>query len=321
MKRKHLSFLLTLLFCLLFAAGAWAWPPGWQKGFIEENEYYIDTDTGVTIYTVEKKLKRAIPKKNRKAVLLIHGFGIGYPYYDLQFEDYSMMEFLARRGFYVYAVDQRGYGRSTPVSGLTIRGEQSAEDLKSIIDFIKEKAKVDKVNLVGHSWGGVVAIILAGRFQEDVEEMVVIGSPYKAMHPGFQGAADALIALAKAGVDFIPNTHHLTVADSLYSYDDEVIELYQNWVEAMYPMVPTGLLLDMEFYEYSDYVPQIEVPTLLINGANEYVVDFDDAFDFLNDLAAEEKDLLTLGNAPHLVFLEKIAHRRLNQAVANWFLK
>ena len=167
----------------------------------------------------------------------------------------------------------------------------------------------------------VVAIILAGKFHEDVEEMVVIGSPYKVMHPGFQGAADALIALAKAGVDYIPNTHHLTVADSLYSYDDEVIELYQNWVETMYPMVPTGLLLDMEFYEYSDYVPQIEAPTLLINGANEYVVDFNDAFDFLNDLAAEEKDLLTLGNAPHLVFLEKIAHRRLNQAVANWFLK
>jgi pimeloyl-ACP methyl ester carboxylesterase len=321
MKKRHLSFLLTLLFCLLFATGAWARHSGWKKCFIEENEYYIETDTGITIYTVEKKLKRSIPKKNREAVLLIHGFGIGYPYYDLQFKDYSMMEFLARRGFYVYAVDQRGYGRSTPVSGLTIRGEQSAEDLKSVIDFIKEKAGVDKVNLVGHSWGGVVAIILAGRFHEDVEGMVVIGSPYKAMHPGFQGAADALIELAKAGVDYIPNTHHLAVADSLYSYDDEVIELYQDWVETMYPMVPTGLLLDMEFYEYSDYVPQIEVPTLLINGANEYVVDFNDAFDFLNDLAADEKDLLTLGNAPHLVFLEKIAHRRLNHAVANWFLK
>jgi len=68
-------------------------------------------------------------------------------------------------------------------------------------------------------------------------------------------------------------------------------------------MVPADLLLDMEFYEYRDHTPQIKLSMLLINGANEYVLNFNYAFDLLNDLVAEKKDLLTLESVPHHVFL------------------
>jgi len=39
------------------------------------NEYLVDTPSGMTIYTIEKKLSNYSPGK---ATLLIHGVGIGH---------------------------------------------------------------------------------------------------------------------------------------------------------------------------------------------------------------------------------------------------
>ena len=131
MNKKCAAIFLVVIFCLFMPTSILAGTPAWQKMPLEKNEYFVETNTGVTIYVVEKKLRRTFPAGERKAVLLIHGFGIGYAYYDLEYKDYSMMEHLARNGFDVFAVDQRGYGQSSPVSGLSVRAEQSVMDLKS----------------------------------------------------------------------------------------------------------------------------------------------------------------------------------------------
>lgn len=321
MKRRTLIFSLALLSCLLIVTVAWARPPAWQRIPIEKNEYYIDTDTGMSIYAVEKKLRRSIPEKRRKAVLLIHGSGVGYAYWDLEIEDYSMMEFLARFGFDVFAVDQRGFGKSTIPNGLDVTGEASADDLKSVIDFIKTRTGLEKVDIVGHSWGSVVAVYLAGKYPDDIGKIVLMGSTYLTVNIQFQPVVAFLIGLAKSGVPYVPNQHHLTVEGSLYSYEQEVVDYYKALVGQFYPSIPTGPFLDLDSLDYTNYVPLITHPTLLINGASEYVVDRDDSFELLNDLDAEEKDLLTMGNALHLVVLEEIAHSRLNVAVASWLLQ
>jgi len=56
-----------------------------------------------------------LDKHKRPSVLLIHGrSAYAAPSYDLQFgSDYSWMDYLAHRGFDVYALDLQGYGGST----------------------------------------------------------------------------------------------------------------------------------------------------------------------------------------------------------------
>jgi pimeloyl-ACP methyl ester carboxylesterase len=321
MKRKNLTLVFILLSYLFFASSAWAWPPSWQKMPIEKNEYFIETDTEIGIYTVEKKLRRTIPMKDRKAVLLIHGSGVGYAYWDLECEGYSMMDFLSRLGFYVYAVDQRGFGMSSRPDGLSVTAEASANDLKSVIDFIKKRTHVKKVDIVGHSWGAVVCMYLAEAWPEDIGKIVLMGATYETVHPQFQPVVNFLIQLAKGGASYIPNQHHLTVENSLYSYDEDVIDCYKTLVGEMYPFMPTGPFLDLDTYDYTSFVPDIVHPTFLINGVHEYVVDRDDSFQLLEDLRAEKKDLLTIGNAYHLIVLEEIAHTRLYWATASWLLQ
>lgn len=319
---KKLMFFMGILLCFSVSVVVFSYPPAWERIPIEKNEFFIDTDTGMSLYVAEKKLRRSISDKDRRAVLLIHGSGVGYMFWDLAIEDYSMMEFLSRFGFDVFAVDQRGFGRSSKPSGLEVSGESSADDLKSVIDFIRERTGVDKVDLVGHSWGAVVALYLAVKCPENIGKMVLMGATYKTVHPNFQPVVDYLIWLASVqGVPYIPNQHHLNVEQSLYTYEEDVVDYYKTMIDASYPQIPTGPFLDLDSFDYVDYVPQISHPTLLINGALEYVVDRDDSFEFLSDLDAEKKDLLTIGNAYHLVTLEEVAHERLNRAVVHWLLQ
>jgi len=282
---------------------------------IQREEYFIDTPSGVTIYTVEKKISSSSP---RKAVLLIHGFGVGWACWDLNIKDYSMMELLTREGFDVFAVDQRGYGRSTKVNGLSVTSEECANDLKSVIDFIKNLSHIEKVDIVRHSFGGMVAVCLAGKYLERVGKIVSIGSPYKVLNPSFQLVTNELIELAHEGIPYTPNVHHLTIEEHLYSYEQEVVDTYKDLIDQLYPEWPTGIALDIGHLKHSEYVPRIAAPTLLVNGALEYVVSLDDAMQCLNDLGAKQKALLVIGNAYHLLFLEEMAHRSVNQAVLAW---
>jgi pimeloyl-ACP methyl ester carboxylesterase len=283
---------------------------------VQREEHFVDTPSGVTIYTVEKRLTSSHPTE---AVLLIHGIGVGWACWDIDIKDYSMMEFLAREGFDVFAIDHRGYGKSTKVDGLTVTSEACANDLKSVIDFIIKLRGIEKINVVGHSFGGMVVACLAGKYPEFVERIVLIGSPYKAIPPSFQSVADELIKQANKGVSYFPNVHHLTVEEHLYSYAQEVVDTYKEMVAQSYLECAMGIILDVASLKHSKYIPNITAPTLLINGALEYVVDPDDAVQCLNDLGAKQKALLVIGNAYHLVFLEKTAHRNMNQAVLAWF--
>ena len=282
---------------------------------IQKNEYFIDTPSGITIYTVEKKLSNS---SSRKAVLLIHGVGAGYVCWDLDIKDYSLMELLAREGFDVFAVDQRGYGKSTKPDGLTVTSKVCADDLKSVIDFIRNLRHLEKVDIVGHSFGGMVAVCLTGKYPEYIEKVVLIGCPYKVLHPDFKPVVDELIELANKGVLYAPNDINLTIEEYLYSYEPEVVDTYKGLVDQSYPEYPTGIFLDVESLKHSEYIPNIAAPTLLINGALEEVVEPDDAMQCLNDLGAKQKALLVVGNAYHCVWLEEIAHRSIYEAVLGW---
>ena len=56
----------------------------------------------------------ALRDGNNRVVLFIHGAGTpGEVSFDVPYRDYSWMEFLARAGFDVFAMDMTGYGRST----------------------------------------------------------------------------------------------------------------------------------------------------------------------------------------------------------------
>src|ERR1700753_2442844 len=98
-----------------------------------------------------------------RILLFVHG--ATYPAetaFDLPIEGVSMMDLIAQRGFDVYLVDVRGYGRSTrppemsqpPEANKPIVSTQvAAHDLGVAVDYILKKRNVAKIDVMGWSWG------------------------------------------------------------------------------------------------------------------------------------------------------------------------
>lgn len=107
--------------------------------------------------------------KGKPAIIFLHG---GPGYNSFSFEA-STAERLAGEGYYVIVFDQRGCGRSENPGDSKYDFDEAVADL----DNIYEKYGVKKAVLLGHSWGGALAIVFAERNPGKVEKLVLISAP------------------------------------------------------------------------------------------------------------------------------------------------
>jgi proline iminopeptidase len=70
--------------------------------------------------------------------------------------------------------DQRGTGQShtSPLDSTTINLKQSVRDISSLL----KKLKIDRVTIVGHSWGAMLAVNFAIAHPAQINKLVLIGS-------------------------------------------------------------------------------------------------------------------------------------------------
>jgi pimeloyl-ACP methyl ester carboxylesterase len=80
------------------------------------------------------------------------------------------MDFIAERGFDVYALDLPGYGRSTRPAAMDqpatenapfMRTTDAAKALGAVVDFVRARRGVERVNLIGWSWGTTITATYA----------------------------------------------------------------------------------------------------------------------------------------------------------------
>lgn len=72
--------------------------------------------------------------------------------------------------YFVVFYDQRGTGLSPRVAAKELTKENMIEDLHSIVEYY---GKGNKVNIIGHSWGGMLASSYLGKYPETVNKIVL----------------------------------------------------------------------------------------------------------------------------------------------------
>lgn len=122
--------------------------------------------------------------KGKPTIIFLHG---GPGYNSFSFEA-STAENLAKEGYYVIVYDQRGCGRSAQPSGSEYTFNEAIKDLNDIYS----QYNISKATLIGHSWGGTLAIMFAGQHPEKVSSLVLTGSPVS-----YQQTFKAIIANCK----------------------------------------------------------------------------------------------------------------------------
>jgi pimeloyl-ACP methyl ester carboxylesterase len=133
--------------------------------------------------------------------------------FDLQFENYSWMAFLARAGFDVFALDQTGYGFSPrprmddpcnasngqqkallipnplpapcpPSYPFTLTtGQSDWDEIDTVVNYLRVLRGVEKVSLIGWSLGGPRMGGYAARHPEKVDRLVLDAPLYDRAEP------------------------------------------------------------------------------------------------------------------------------------------
>jgi pimeloyl-ACP methyl ester carboxylesterase len=127
-------------------------------------EFYVPArDSGIRIYVRNKRPAEMTAFSPARTILFVHG--ATYPSetaFDLRLDGVSWMEFIASRGFDVYLLDIRGYGRSTRPPQMSeppenhpplARGGDAVADVGVVADWILARRELSRLNLLGWSWG------------------------------------------------------------------------------------------------------------------------------------------------------------------------
>jgi pimeloyl-ACP methyl ester carboxylesterase len=139
-------------------------------------------DPGVELYLRNKRAASG-PGAPGRTVLLVHGLTYpGSAVFDLPLDGRSWMDVIAARGFDVWSVDIRGYGRSSRPDIFTRPADEAppyldaataTRDLEAAADFIRGHRGLDRISLVAWSWGSVLAARHAAEHPERVERLVL----------------------------------------------------------------------------------------------------------------------------------------------------
>ena len=209
-------------------------------------------------------------------VVLLHGWG----------QNIAMMKPIGDRlqkNHRITILDFPGFGESEePKIALTVY------DYCEILEELLKKLKVKKPVIMGHSFGGRIAIIYASR--NEVEKVVLFGSPCirKEVKPSLK--LRMLKSLKK-----IPGINKLEgfAKNHMGSRD------YKNASEVM-----KKILVNVVNEDLSECAKKINVPTLLIWGDRDTEAPVEDAKKL--EKIIPDAGLIVLPNSTHYAYLENL---------------
>ena len=137
-----------------------------------------------------------------RSLLFVHG--ATYPAhtsFDLKLDGVSWMDYVAARGYDVYLLDIRGYGKSTrpkemddkaEANAPIVRGVTAVKDISAVVDFILKRRNISRLNLMGWSWGTTLMATYTTQNAGKVERLVLFAPSWIRSTPSLVAAPGPL---------------------------------------------------------------------------------------------------------------------------------
>lgn len=154
-----------------------------QTQLVSEDIMVKSPDQGIEIFVRNKRPASMTAFRPERTVVFVHG--ATYPAhtaFDLKLGGQSWMEYIASRGYDVYLLDLRGYGKSTRPKEMTekpeanpplVRGDTAVKDIGTVVDFVLARRNIPRVNLIGWSWGTALMATYTTQNNPKVERLVL----------------------------------------------------------------------------------------------------------------------------------------------------
>lgn len=156
---------------------------------VQRRDFFVDSDPGIHLFVREVVIGSEPADVLGEPILLIHGARVpGLASFDLAVPGGSFAADLAKRGFDVYVMDVRGYGRSSrPIEmeeprdahSPLVRSNDAAHDISAVVDAICRRRSAARVTLFGWATGGQWAGYYASIYPGKVRALILLNSLYR----------------------------------------------------------------------------------------------------------------------------------------------
>jgi pimeloyl-ACP methyl ester carboxylesterase len=295
------------------------------------NEIMIASDTpGISLFVRNKRradLSRFTPDNT---VLFVAGST--YPAsttFDLSLDGLSWMDHLAAQGNDVYLVDVRGYGSSTrppemnaPASdnAPVVRTPVAVRDVASAAEFVRARRGLEKINLIGWSWGTSLMSRYTIEHPDAVNKLVLLAPQWLRETPSLADSGGTLGAYrvvdrsaAKARwLNGVPEQHRDALLPQAWfeAWADATFATGQAGPGAGQLIAANGTVLDSREYWAAGkplYEPErITVPVLIVHAEwdRDCPLEMSRAV-FSRLTSAPYRRWVEIGEGTHSLFLEK----------------
>jgi pimeloyl-ACP methyl ester carboxylesterase len=288
-----------------------------------------------------------------RVVLFVHGAGTPAEVaFDVDYDDYSWMAFLARSGFDVFSVDMTGYGRSTRPAAMNdpcnlARDRQAGftaapcmpsypyamttigsdwNDVGAAVDYIRALRRVERVSLVAWSLGGPRSGGYTAQNPQKVNRLVLLAPGYRrdtpAEAPKTQAEGPAFNTQSRSEFDAnwdrqvgCPGQYDPAASASVWSSMLDSDPVGATWGPGVRraPQTTTWGWNQVA-------VAKTMTPTLMVAGAHDKQVSPDRVRELYMDLGAKQKVFVDLACSSHNAMWEK-NHLLLFRASLEWLEK
>jgi len=293
-----------------------------------------------------------------RVVLFIHGAGTPAEVaFDVPYQDYSWMEYLAQAGFDTFAMDTTGYGRSTRPAAMNDPCNLSAaqqlalapdgrteacapsygqqmttmasdwNDIGAVVDYLRALRGAPQVSMVSWSLGGPRAAGYAAQNPDKVGKLVLLA-------PAYNRDTSATPPSPLPAVGAAMNTQSRDDMTALWNRQVGCPDQYEQAVskavwQAMIDSDPVGATWGPGVRRAPNVtnwgwttamVAATKIPTLMVTGAHDQQVAPARVHDLYADIGSKSKVLIDLACSSHNAMWEK-NHRLLFQASLEWLAK
>ena len=304
-----------------------------------------------TLYVRERALPAVLRQgAGDKVVLFVHGAGTPAEVsFDVPYQDYSWMAYLAAAGYDVFSVDMTGYGRSARPAPMAdkcnLSPEQQKEfgancpqsypgnltniesdwnDISAAVAFIQKLRHVKKINLIAWSQGGPRAGGWTANHPDQVARLVLLAPAY---NRNTKSDAPPLpvpgpVFNTQSHDEFIanwdrqapcPGQYDPATAQSVWSEMLKSDPVGASWT----PAVRRASIASSSWGWTQDKVKAMTTPTLMVSGVNDKQVNPDRVRDFYADIGSQQKVFIDLACSSHNAMWEK-NHMLLFKASLEW---
>ena len=293
-----------------------------------------------------------------RVVLFVHGAGTPAEVaFDVPYQDYSWMAYLAQAGFDAFSVDMTGYGRSTRPAAMNepcnLASAQQAlfiprlipapcpatygqnltsiasdwADVGAAVDYIRALRGVERVSLVAWSLGGPRSGGYTARNPQKVHRLVLLAPGYSREGRGEAPAkvpADGVVFNTQSRAEFDANWDRQVGCPA--QYEKPAADSVWSAMIASDPVGATwgtGVRRAPQTTTWgwnAAVATKTQTPTLMVAGIHDKQVVPDRVKELYEDLGATQKVMIDLGCSSHTAMWEK-NHTTLFRASLEWLEK